>query len=132
MKDTNVLVNLARKAMKGIVVEVIDKDDVNFICDYIKKCCDRAEDFEDGTAYDEILKYSDKEKTSIYGLSCSTVCDMPVINALLNDKGECFKIDSEDGVFCYCINLDEKMFSEYGYSFFAEVSSGSGYYHRVG
>lgn len=127
--NENKLKTLAELAMMGIVVEIREKDDINFAADYIKKACGLDDAFPDGTAYDRITKYcSDSEETEIYGISCSTVCEMPVINILFRDKEEPFVIDSDDGVFCYVLNMEDSYCSEYGYSFFEKKGE---YYHRI-
>lgn len=128
MKTQTALTLLAERALRGNVVELSEKDDVNFVADYIKRACFLGDAFADGTAFGDITKYTNLEETEIYGLSCSRVCGMPCINVLFRDKGKPFSVDSEDGVFCYVLNLIDSDCSEYGYSFF-EKKGGS--YHRI-
>lgn len=79
----------------------------------------------------EALRYSDTSKVEVAGFSTGRVMEFPVINVILRDKDEPFKLDDPDGVLCYVLNATEPDFSELGYCYF-EKREDRNAYHRIG
>lgn len=77
------------------------------------------------------LQYSDTNKTEIAGFSTSKVYGDPCINVILRDKDSDFRLDDEEGILCYVFNAKHEDYSEIGYCFFEERTSGN-VYHRIG
>lgn len=120
----------AEVALMGRVVQVLDRENMEYVIDYIAdvlKCPTHlGEDI-----YKKATRYTDLKKTVPVGISCSTLFrgEMRVINIVFKDKGKSLKLDDPDGVLCYVYNFDAPDLSELGYCFFERNGNA---YHRIG
>ena len=121
----------AELMLMGYVQTVNTEEDVKFIFDiFLSAISEHIEQTAD-ELYNDAMKYIETDKTEIFAMSCSTVHDDTCINVIFRDKENADEFDlcSEDGVFCYVINLNDPDCSEYGYCFFSKKGKG---YHRIG
>lgn len=113
-------------ALMGRVVTMTEKNMAD-VLDYIGSAVSHRE-----IKGEEILRdafeFIDREKTEIYGISCSTVQGDPCVNIIFRDKDEDFDLASDEGVLCYVHNFRTPIYSELGYSFFKKCGNT---YHRV-
>lgn len=121
--------------MSGNVLQMDDISRLEYAVYYMARTINGEEAA--GKALEQFREAVDNldESSKIIGLSTCRVYNMPCINILtaLKDDPD-FKIDDdEDGVFCYVINLNDPMYSEFGYSFFEQrgKNNDSGVYHRI-
>ena len=120
----------AELMLMGYVQTVNTEEDVKFIFDiFLSAIPEHIEQTAD-ELYNDAMKYIETEKTEIFAMSCSTVYDNACINVIFRDKENVDKFDlcSDEGLFCYTINLSDPNYSEYGYSFFGKKGEG---YHRI-
>lgn len=120
----------AEVALMGRVVQVLDRENMEYVIDYIadtlKFHTQLGEDI-----YNKATQYSNLEETFPVGISCSTLFggEFKVINIIFKDKGKSLKLDDPDGVLCYVYNFDAPDLSELGYCFFERNGNA---YHRIG
>lgn len=119
----------AELALMGRVVQVLDRENMEYVIDYIadtlKFHTQLGEDI-----YNKATRYTDPKKTVPVGISCSTLLgEFRVMNIVFKDKGKSFKLDDPDGVLCYVHNFDALDLSELGYCFFERNGNT---YHRIG
>lgn len=120
----------AELALMGRVVQILDRDNMEYVLDYIadtlKFHTQLAVDI-----YNKATRYTDPKETVPVGLSCSTLLggEFRVVNIIFKDKGKSLKLDDPDGVLCYVHNFDAPDLSELGYCFFERQGST---YHRIG
>ena len=120
----------AELALMGRVVQILDRENMEYVLDYIAKVLNCTE-MTGAEIYAEATKYTDPKETEPVGLSCSTLFggEMRVVNIIFKDKGKSLKLDDPDGVLCYVHNFDAPDLSELGYCFFERQGST---YHRIG
>ena len=131
---TNTKTKLRTKAelmLMGYVQTVSTEEDVKFIFDIFLSAIPEHIEQTSEELYNDAMKYIETDKTEIFGISCSTVHGNACINVIFRDKENADEFDlcSDEGVFCYTINLSDPNYSEYGYSFFDKKGKG---YHRIG
>lgn len=116
--------------LMGYVQTVSTEEDVKFIFDIILSAVPEKVESTSEELYNDAMKYIETDKTEIFGMSCSTVHGNTHINVIFRDKENADEFDlcSDEGVFCYTINLSDLNYSEYGYSFFTIKNVG---YHRI-
>ena len=99
----------AELMLMGYVQTVNTEEDVKFIFDiFLSAIPEHIEQTAD-ELYNDAMKYIETEKTEIFAMSCSTVYDNACINVIFRDKENVDKFDlcSDEGVFCYTINLSD-------------------------
>ena len=122
----------AELALMGRVVQILDRENMEYVLDYIAKVLNCTE-MTGAKIYDEATKYTDPKETEPVGLSCSTLFggEMRVVNIIFKDKGKSLKLDDPDGVLCHVHNFDAPDCSELGYCFFERRGKTSSQYHRI-
>lgn len=117
-------------ALMGLVVQILDRENMEYVLDYIAKTINCTE-MTGKEIYDEATKYTDPKETEPVGLSTSTLFggEMRVVNIVFKDRGKSLKLDDPDGVLCHVHNFDAPDCSELGYCFFERKGSS---YHRIG
>lgn len=117
-------------ALMGLVVQILDRENMEYVLDYIAKTI-KCTEMTGKEIYDEATKYTDPKETEPVGLSTSTLFggEMRVINIVFKDRGKSLKLDDPDGVLCHVHNFDAPDCSELGYCFFERKGSS---YHRIG
>ena len=117
-------------ALMGLVVQILDKENMEYALDYIAKVLKRTE-MTGAEIYAEATKYTDPKETEPVGLSTSTLFggEFRVVNIIFKDKDKTLKLDDPDGVLCHVHNFDAPDCSELGYCFFERRGSS---YHRIG
>ena len=122
----------AELALQGIVIQLLDKENMEYALDYIAKAINCTE-MTGAEIYAEATKYIDPKETEPVGLSCSTLFggEMRVVNIIFKDKGKSLKLDDPNGVICHVHNFDAPDCSELGYCFFERRSKTSSQYHRI-
>ena len=117
-------------ALMGRVVQILDRENMKYVLDYIAKVLNCTE-MTGKEIYDEATKYTDPKETEPVGLSTSTLFggEMRVVNIVFKDRGKSLKLDDPDGVLCHVHNFDAPDCSELGYCFFERRGSS---YHRIG
>lgn len=120
----------AELALMGRVVQLLDRENMEYVLDYIGKVLNCTE-MTGEAIYEEATQYTDSKKTMPVGLSCSTLFngEFRVVNIIFKDKGKSLKMDDPDGVLCHVHNFDAPDCSELGYCFFERVGST---FHRIG
>lgn len=120
----------AEIALMGITVQVLDRENMEYVLDYIAKVLNCTE-MTGEEIYDEAVQYVDLEETVPVGLSCSTLFggEFRVVNIIFKDKGKALRMTDPDGVLCHVHNFDAPDCSELGYAFFERKGSS---YHRIG
>lgn len=116
----------AELALMGITVKIVCPEElehlVTIVCNAIGK------EFKS-----EMLDwYTEKDVSKrpiLHHMVVNTVMGMPMITFTLSEEGEEYDLLDPRGVFSYVLNLDEPLFSEYGYTYFKKRAST---YHRVG
>lgn len=119
----------AELALMGRVVQILDRENMEYVLDYIAKVLNCTE-MTGKEIYDEATKYTDPKETEPVGLSTSTLFggEMRVVNIVFKDRGKSLKLDDLDGVFCHVHNFDAPDCSELGYCFFERNGNS---YHRI-
>lgn len=116
----------AELALMGLTVKVLSPDELKDFVSYI--CKTLGKEFNS-----EMLSwYTDKneaKRPQVHHIVVNTVMEMPMITFTLSEEGEEYDLLDKRGVFSYVLNLDEPLFSEYGYTFFAKKGST---YRRIG
>ena len=121
----------AELMLMGYVQTVSAEEDVKLIFDIFMNAIPVSVDLTADELYSMAMQDIEPDETEIFGMSTSTVGGCACINIIFRDKENADEFDlcSEDGVFCYVINLSDPDCSEYGYSFFGKKGIG---YHRIG
>lgn len=119
----------AELALMGRVVQILDRENMEYVLDYIAKTINCTE-MTGKEIYDEATKYTDPKETEPVGLSTSTLFggEMRVVNIVFKDRGKSLKLDDPDGVLCHVHNFDAPDCSELGYCFFERKGNS---YHRI-
>ena len=117
-------------ALMGLVVQILDKENMEYALDYIAKVL-KCTEMTGAEIYAEATEYTDPKKTEPVGLSTSTLFggEFRVVNIIFKDKDKTLKLDDPDGVLCHVHNFDAPDCSELGYCFFERRGSS---YHRIG
>lgn len=120
----------AELALMGRVVQILDRENMEYVLNYISKVLNCTE-MTGAEIYDEATKYTNPDETEPVGLSCSTLFggEFRVVNIIFKDKGKSLKLDDPDGVLCHVHNFDAPDCSELGYCFFERIYNS---YHRIG
>lgn len=120
----------AELALMGLVVQIIDRPNMEYVLDYLGKFL--KDDMSGKEIYDEAVKFVNLKKTAPIGVSVCRICggEFVVINIIMKDKEDTnFAVDDEQGCLCHVHNVTAPDCSELGYCFFEKKGPS---YHRIG
>lgn len=118
----------AEVALMGLTVQILDRENMEYVLDYISKVVGNTE-MTGKEIYEEATKYTNPKDTEPVGLCCCRVLGMPTVTIIFKDKGKSLKLDSPNGVLCHVHNYVDSICSELGYCFFERKGPS---YHRIG